>query len=152
MSYPLLKLIHILSATLMIGTGLGSAFYLYFTYKRATIETVRVVLKLVILADTIFTTPSVFVQLITGWMLSSMLGLAYTNWFWVVISTSVIIFVLWVRAAFIQLRLSRLLKEENEISEKFHSLMRTWFYLGIPSFLGSLFLYYLMVYKPMFLP
>lgn len=147
MSYQLLKLIHILSATLMIGTGFGSAFYLFLTYKRSQVSTLKEVLKLVLLADTIFTTPSVIIQLITGVLLSNMMGLTYTNWFWVVISVSFIVLVLWLRAAFIQVKLKKILEQENEISKKFHSLMNVWFYLGVPSFLGSIYLYYLMVYK-----
>lgn len=148
MSYQLLKLIHILSATLMIGTGLGSAFYLFLTYKRSQASTVKDVLNLVILADTIFTAPSVVVQLITGVMLSNLMGLTYTDWFWVVVSASLIVVVLWIRAAFIQARLKGILARENEISEEFHRLMKLWFNLGVPSFLGSVFIYYLMVYKP----
>ncbi len=148
MSYQLLKLIHIVSATLMIGTGLGSAFYLFLTYKRSSVTTVKEVLKLVILADTIFTTPSVIIQLITGVLLSNLMGLTYSNWFWVVFSVSFIVLVLWLRAAFIQLKLKKILEKENEIPEQFHRLMKIWFYLGIPSFLGSVFIYYLMVYKP----
>ncbi len=131
----------------MIGAGIGSAFYLFLTYKRAQVSTVREVLRLVILADTIFTTPSVFIQMITGIMLSNMLGLTYSNWFWVVISVSLVVFVLWVRAAFIQLKLRKILQNENELTATFHRLMKIWFFLGIPSFLGALFLYYLMVYK-----
>lgn len=147
MSYQLLKLIHILSATLMIGTGFGSAFYLFFTYKKSSVSTIKDVLTLVVLADAIFTTPSVIIQLITGIMLSNMMGLTYTNWFWVVISVSGIVFILWIRAAFIQVKLKKILAEENEISIRFHRMMNIWFYLGIPSFLGSVYLYYLMVYK-----
>ncbi len=147
MSYHLLKLIHILSATLMIGTGLGSAFYLYFTYKKAQFSTVKEVLNLVIVADMIFTTPSVIIQLITGILLSNMLGLTYTNWFWVVLSVSFIVLILWVRAAFIQVELKKLVKNKTELPVKFHRLMKVWFYLGIPSFIGAVFLYYLMVYK-----
>lgn len=131
----------------MIGTGFGSAFYLFLTYKRSQVSTLKEVLKLVLLADTIFTTPSVIIQLITGVLLSNMMGLTYTNWFWVVISVSFIVLVLWLRAAFIQVKLKKILEQENEISEKFHSLMNVWFYLGVPSFLGSIYLYYLMVYK-----
>ena len=77
----------------MIGTGLGSAFYLYYTYKKAQFSTVRDVLKLVIFADLIFTTPSVVVQLVTGILLSNKLGLTYTNWFWVVLSVSFVVLV-----------------------------------------------------------
>src|SRR4030095_14217256 len=116
MSYQLLKLIHILSATIMIGTGLGSAFYLFLTYKRSQVSTIKDVLKLVILADKIFTTPSVIIQLITGVMLSNLLGMTYTDWFWIVISVSSIVFVLWGRAAFIQLKLKKILEQENQIS------------------------------------
>ncbi|HMV41642.1 MAG TPA: DUF2269 domain-containing protein [Leptospiraceae bacterium] len=150
MHYPLIKLIHILSATLMIGTGFGSAFYLYFTYKKGNVGTVRDVLKLVILADTIFTTPSVFLQLITGILLTEMIGLTFSKWFWEVMGISLIVFVLWVRAAFIQLRLRKILEQENEITDKFHREMKIWFYLGIPSFSASMLIYYMMVFKVTF--
>ena len=148
MNYPFFKLIHILSATLMIGTGFGSAFYLYFTYKTSnSIETLKHVLKLVIFADKIFTTPSVIIQLITGVVLSYMIGYQYTRWFWIVLSISFVVFVLWIRTVFIQNKLSEIIEEKNEITPEFHKLMNFWFYLGIPSFAASLYLYYLMVYK-----
>ncbi len=147
MSYQLLKLIHILSATLMIGTGFGSAFYLYFHYKKSQFSTVKDVLNTVIIADMIFTTPSVIIQLITGILLSNRLGLTYSNWFWIVLSVSLVVFVLWIRAAFIQIKLKKLISNKNKFPKAFHRLMRVWFYLGIPSFLGAIFLYYLMVYK-----
>ena len=147
-SYPFLKLIHILSATLMIGTGLGSAFYLFFTYKKLHFESLQNVLKLVIKADLIFTTPSVIIQVVTGIMLSNMLRLTYTNWFWVALSASLLMIVLWVRAAFVQVTLKKLLEKEKTISKRFHRGMKIWFYLGVPSFFLALYLYYLMVYKP----
>ena len=131
----------------MIGTGLGSAFYLFLTYKRYEYSTLKDVLKLVILADTIFTTPSVFIQLITGIWLSEILGLTYSDWFWVVISVSFVVLILWVRAAFIQLKLRKILEEEEAVTPAFHRLMKQWFYLGLPSFSGAMYLYYLMVYK-----
>ncbi len=147
MSYPLLKLIHIISATIMIGTGLGSAFYLYFTYKKGQVSTVKEVLKLVVTADTIFTTPSVVIQFITGLLLSNLLGFTYTNWFWVVLSVSFVVLILWVRAALIQLKLKKILDKEKSLTVQFHRLMKIWFYLGVPSFLGAVYIYYLMVYK-----
>lgn len=148
MSYQFLKLIHILSATLMIGTGLGSAFYLFFSYKKATASTLKDVLKLVVIADSIFTLPSVIIQLITGILLSNIMSMIFTKWFWIVIVASIIVLVLWIFAVFIQYKLKRLLDEKEEISPLFHALMKQWYYLGIFSFSGSIFLYYLMVYKP----
>ncbi len=148
MSYQFLKLIHILSATLMIGTGLGSAFYLFFSYKNAKASTIKDVLKLVVVADSIFTLPSVIIQLITGILLSNLMSLLFTKWFWIVSGVSVIVLVLWIIAVFIQYKLKRLLEEKEEITPVFHALMKQWYYLGVFSFLGSVFLYYLMVYKP----
>ncbi len=148
MSYQLIKTIHILSATIMIGTGLGSAFYLFLTYKRTGIGTISDVVKLVILADTLFTFPSVVIQLVTGLMLSEILGLTYSRWFWVVIGVSLLVLLTWLKAVVIQLRLRKILKETGELTPEYHRLMSWWFYLGIPSFLASMFLYYLMIYKP----
>lgn len=147
MSYHLLKLIHILSATLMIGTGLGSAFYLFFSYLTGRVSTVKDVLVLVIKADYLFTAPSVAIQIITGIILSKKLGLLYTNWFWTVLFLSFLVFILWLRAVFIQNKLKRILMEENRIGKEFDSLMRYWVLLGIPSFTLAIYIYYLMVYK-----
>ena len=108
MTYLLIKLIHIISATIMFGTGIGSAFYLFSAYKRSNANTVKDVLKLVILADNIFTTPAVLLQLITGIWLSSLLGLLSSKWFIVVIICSVLVVALWVRAVYLEIKMKRL--------------------------------------------
>ena len=36
--YLTIKLIHIVSATLLFGTGLGSAFYMYMAYRTGSVE------------------------------------------------------------------------------------------------------------------
>ena len=148
MDYHILKLIHIVSATLMIGAVIGSAFYLFLSYKRYQASTLKDVLKLVVMADSVFTAPSIIIQFITGMMLSSMLSLTSTDWFLIVMGVSGLILVMWLRAAFLQIKLRKILEKENEITPEFHHLMKVWFYLGVPSFLGALYLYYLMVYKP----
>ena len=148
MDYHILKLIHIISATLMIGAGVGSAFYLFLSYKRFEVGTLKDVLKLVVLADSVFAAPAVEVQFITGMMLSNLLNLTGTDWFWIVLAVSGVVLVMWLRAAFLQIKLRKILERDNEVTEEFHQSMKVWFYLGIPSFLGALYLYYLMVYKP----
>jgi len=148
MSYNLLKIIHILSATLMIGTGLGSAFYLYVTYKTSSFVTVKEVLKIVIIADLIFTTPSVITQLITGLLLSDKLHLTETSWYIMVLSVSLVVLVLWLIAVYIQYQLKKTIENKTTLPKYFNKLMSIWFYLGIPSFVLSVYLYYLMIYKP----
>ncbi|MBL4752175.1 MAG: DUF2269 domain-containing protein [Flavobacteriales bacterium] len=148
MDYHILKLIHIISATFMIGAGIGSAFYLYLSYKRFSVSTLKDVLKLVVIADCLFTAPSIIIQFVTGMMLSNLMDLTGTNWFWIVISISGVILVMWLRAAFLQIKLRKMLELKNEVTAEFHHMMKVWFYLGVPSFTGAIYLYYLMVYKP----
>jgi len=148
MDYQILKLIHILSATIMIGTGLGSAFYLYYTYKKASFITLKEVLKIVIIADLIFTTPSVIIQLVTGLMLSDVLNLYQTVWFRIVLIISFFVLVLWLGAVVVQYKLKRIISKQDRLNKQYDKLMKVWFYLGIPSFILAMYLYYLMIFKP----
>ena len=148
MTYQIVKMIHILSATIMIGTGLGSAFYLFITYKTTNTATVRDVLKNVIFADIIFTTPSVITQLITGLILTEQLNLYDTQWFYLVIIISFFVLILWLGAVVIQYKLERIIKNSTSFTSQFNKLMNIWVILGVPSFLLAIYLYYLMIFKP----
>jgi len=148
MTYQIVKMIHILSATIMIGTGLGSAFYLFITYKTTNTATVRDVLKNVIFADIIFTTPSVITQLITGLILTEQLNLYDTQWFYLVIIISFFVLILWLGAVVIQYKLKRIIKNSTNFTSQFNKLMMIWVILGVPSFLLAIYLYYLMIFKP----
>lgn len=150
MTYQTLKLIHIISATIMFGTGLGSAFYLFYTYKFSKFSTVKEILNIVIIADYIFTTPSVILQLATGLWLSHYMKLISTNWFLIALLFSLLVYALWIRAVFLQLKMKKTLENAKEYNVQFHQQMKGWFFLGIPAFFGSLFLFYLMVFKPFF--
>jgi len=148
MDYNTLKMIHILSATVMIGTGMGSAFYLFTTYKTCKKETLLDVLKLVIFADLLFTTPSVITQLITGLMLAEKLNLSNTSWYWKVLLISFIVLILWLGAVYIQYKLKRISNNDKPLPKLFDKLMNIWIALGVPSFILAIYLYYLMIFKP----
>lgn len=147
MDYTILKMIHILSATIMIGTGLGSAFYLYITYKTAQFSTIKDVVKLVVLADLIFTTPSVIIQFITGILLANKLHLYQTDWFKIVLVISFVVLILWLVAVYIQYKLKKI-SQQNRITKTYTKLMQIWIYLGGISFVLAIYLYYLMIFKP----
>lgn len=148
MDYYTLKTIHILSATLMIGTGLGSAFYLFVSYKTKQFSTVKDILNIVIIADLFFTTPSVITQLVTGLLLVDYLHINNTLWYVVVLSMSFGVLVLWLFAVRIQYQLQKIGKIHTKIPAIFHRKIKIWVYLGIPSFVLSIYLYYLMIFKP----
>ena len=58
MSYLIAKWLHILSSTVLFGTGIGSAFYMFFATLKRDPHVVAPVVGLVVWADAIFTTLS----------------------------------------------------------------------------------------------
>ena len=50
-AYFLIKTIHILSSVLLVGTGFGSAFYLFFANRSNDLAAQAVVARLVVRAD-----------------------------------------------------------------------------------------------------
>ena len=70
-TYLVVKTLHILSATLMVGTGFGTAFYLFWANRSGSVPAQAVVSKWVIKADWWFTTPAVIFQPLSGWWMMS---------------------------------------------------------------------------------
>ena len=56
--YLLLKTLHILSSTLLFGTGLGSAYYAWRAWKSAQVATIATTFRHLVAADWLFTTPT----------------------------------------------------------------------------------------------
>ena len=57
MEYQVWKWLHILSSTLLFGTGLGTAFFMFFTNRSRDVRAIAVVTRYVVIADWLFTTP-----------------------------------------------------------------------------------------------
>ena len=62
MGYTALKTLHILSMVLLFGTGLGSAFYKWMADRSGNVTHIAVTNRHVVLADWLFTTPTVIFQ------------------------------------------------------------------------------------------
>ena len=66
MDYLVLKWLHVLSSTLLFGTGIGSAYYMLLTsLAREPVAVARVV-RQVVWADWMFTTTTIVLQPLTG--------------------------------------------------------------------------------------
>src|ERR1700751_63907 len=66
MAFLFLKTLHILSATLLFGTGLGTAFHMWATHLRGDVRAIAVTTRNVVLADWLFIAASGVVQPVTG--------------------------------------------------------------------------------------
>lgn len=142
------KLVHILSATLLFGTGLGTAFFMFCAYRSDDAGFMRNTLRSVVRADWLFTTPAVLLQLLTGLWLAHRLGIPLNSvWFTLVIGLFVFVGMCWLPVVWIQIRLRDRLHAGATVDDC-RVLMRIWIALGVPAFLGVLCLFGLMIYKP----
>ena len=152
-TYLLLKTLHILSSVVLVGTGLGSAFYLFCVNRIRNLPAQAVVARLVVLADWIFTTPAIILQPLTGMILLQLAGWPLrTPW----IMWSIVLYLLagacWLPVVWLQIEMKRM--AENALANGTALPPRYWRYalwwqrLGYPAFIAMLGVYFLMVNKP----
>lgn len=151
-SYLLLKFIHILSAVVVAGTGAGIAFFMLMASRSNNPEAIKVTAKHVIMADWIFTLPSVIALLITGPLLMIKLGYSFSApWFIWVIGLFLFVGICWIPVLRIQYRLYQLsntMTLESGVTLEFKKLMRLWVVLGVLAFAAILVIFWLMIFKP----
>ena len=145
--YSWVKLLHIISATLLFGTGLGTAFFMLRAHLSGNAEAMKVTVNNVVLADWVFTTPAVIVQFATGLWLSLQLGIPLGSaWFVAVVALFGLVGVCWLPVVWIQIRIRQIVAGGGQQSD-YRNLMRSWVALGVPAFASVLVLFYLMVSK-----
>jgi len=153
LTYLVVKWLHILSSTLLFGTGLGSAFYMYFVSRTRNPHAIAVVSRYVVIADWVFTTPAVILQPLTGWYLMHLAGFPFTTpW----IAWSLALFALagaaWLPVLWMQVRMRDLAvaaaAANRPLPERFTRYLRLWTALGVAAFSALIVVFYLMVAKP----
>ena len=70
MYYFLLKFLHVIGASVLLGTGAGIAFFMLLAHLRGNSTGVAEVARIVVIADFVFTATAVVVQPITGVLLA----------------------------------------------------------------------------------
>jgi uncharacterized membrane protein len=153
MDYLWIKWLHILSSTLLFGTGLGIAFFFWLAHRRGDPRVIAETARTVVIADACFTAPAVIIQFATGLWLVHRLGIPFPS---VWIKTSLILFFVvgtcWLPVLVLQVRARNLAQAASDadtaLPPAYHSAMRWWFWLGWPAFLSVLTIFWLMVMKP----
>jgi uncharacterized membrane protein len=145
--YLWVKLLHILSATVLFGTGMGTAFFMLKAYLSQNEQAMKVTTNTVVMADWLFTTPAVVLQLVTGLWLASRLNIAFDSpWFIAVIALFLFVGLCWVPVVWIQIRIRNLIADGRP-RDDYRNLMRAWVALGVPAFASVIGIFYLMVAK-----
>jgi uncharacterized membrane protein len=151
--YPVLKFIHIVSSTLLFGTGLGSAFFMWMTHRSGNIVAIATATRITVRADWLFTTPAVVIQPLSGIGLMWLVGYPLmTSWLLLAIGLYLIAGACWLPVVALQLRLRELsaqaVRDGAALPAAYHRYMRWWFALGWPAFIAVLSAFWLMVAKP----
>lgn len=151
--YLLLKWIHVLSSVVLVGTGFGSAFYMFFANRSGSVAAQAVVSRLVVRADWWFTTPAVIVQPATGLAMACLAGWPLsTPWLAVSLALFLLAGLCWLPVVVLQLRMAAMADEAFKsgaaLPPRYWRHARWWEGLGYPAFVAMLAVFYLMVAKP----
>ena len=151
--YLLVKTVHVISSTLLFGTGIGSAFYMFFASVNRDPRIVHFVTRYVVIADWVFTTTAIIVQPVTGLWLAHLAGFPLTSrW----IAWSIALYLLagacWLPVVWMQMRMREMARvaaaQGVELPTRYWRFFRAWVALGIPAFVSLVVVFYLMVAKP----
>lgn len=153
MDYLWVKWLHILSSTLLFGTGLGIAFFMWMADRRGDARVIAATARTVVIADACFTAPAVLLQLGTGLWLVDRLGLPFsTPWIAAALALFLLVGACWLPVLWLQWRACVLAEQavaaNAALPEAYRRIMRWWFWLGWPAFLAVLAIFALMVLKP----
>ena len=151
--YLVVKWLHVLSSTILFGTGIGSAFYMFFASLERDPRTVYFVTRWVVIADWVFTTTAIIVQPLTGLWLAHLAGFPLTST-WILWSIVLYFFAgaCWLPVVWLQLRMREMARIAVEagtpLPPRYQAFFRIWVALGIPAFFALVVVFYLMVAKP----
>lgn len=152
MTYTILKTLHILSMVLLFGTGLGSAFYKWMADRSGNVVHIAATNRHVVLADWIFTTPTVIFQPLSGLWMAHLLDLPLsTPW----IAASLGLFALagacWLPVVWLQIRMQHVAADAvargTPLPDIYWRMAHRWFWLGVPAFTSMVLVVALMVFK-----
>jgi uncharacterized membrane protein len=151
--YFWLKTLHIISATVLFGTGLGTAFHMWLAHLTRDARIVAAAARSTVRADFLFTTPAVIVQPVTGALLIDAAGFSPdAPWLVAVYALYAVAGACWLPVVWLQIRARDLASEAaaagGPLPPGYHACMRAWFVLGWPAFGAVLVIFWLMTAKP----
>jgi uncharacterized membrane protein len=151
--YALLKLVHIIGACVLLGTGMGIAFFMWMANRTGEAGIVAVTARIVVIADGVFTATAVVAQPLTGAALAWLTGTSLRSP-WIVLSLGLYLLagVCWLPVVWLQIKLRNLAAAAAKVGEplpdRYHRLFRLWFILGWPAFASVIAILFLMITKP----
>ncbi|WP_129791966.1 DUF2269 domain-containing protein [Sphingosinicella sp. CPCC 101087] len=153
MTYLILKYLHVIGSTVLLGTGAGIAFFMLMAHRTGNPATVAATARIVVIADYVFTATAVVAQPVTGLLLVRTLGYDLDEG-WIIASIALYLFTgaFWLPVVWMQAKMRDLAREAaaagEPLPERYHRLYRLWFAFGFPAFFAVLAIFWLMIARP----
>lgn len=151
--FAIIKTLHVISATILFGTGLGIAFFMFRSLFTDDIHEKLYAARNTVLADYFFTFPAALVQPLSGLWLINAAGYNWNElWLLITYGLYVLAAACWLPVVWLQIQLKTMLVDAAEtgapLPKRYNRLFRIWFTLGWPAFVGLVIIFFLMVTKP----
>jgi uncharacterized membrane protein len=152
--YSLIKTVHIISATILFGTGLGIAFFMLRSLFTDNVNEKLYAAKTTVLADYFFTFPAAIIQPLTGVWLVWQAGFDWAStWLVATYIIYAVAALCWLPVVYLQIQMKSILvycaENNTTIPARYYTLFKYWFILGWPAFIGLVVVFFLMVIKPL---
>ena len=151
--YLFLKFLHVIGATVLLGTGAGIAFFMVMANRTGDAATIAATARIVVIADFVFTATAVIAQPVTGVLLANAVGYPLDEG-WIVASIALYLFTgaFWLPVVWMQAKMRDLATNAaasgDALPGLYHRLYRTWFAFGFPAFFAVLAIFWLMISRP----
>lgn len=152
-AFLVMKWLHILSSTVLFGTGIGTAFQMVWAMRSQNPAVIARVSQGVVLADWIFTAPAGILQPVTGIGLIWLAGHdLMSGWLVATYALYLLAFICWVPVVGLQIRIRDLATDADKsglpLPDSARKAYGIWFALGWPAFAALVIIYALMIAKP----
>ncbi|MFN3954769.1 MAG: DUF2269 family protein [Pararhodobacter sp.] len=152
-SHDLLLFLHVIGASVLIGTGAGIAFFMVLANRSRDAGLIAHVAGIVVVADTLFTAPAVIFQPLSGYLLARTAGWpVLEGWVGASLALYLVVVACWLPVVWIQIRMRDLARAARDagtaLPAGYHRLYRWWLALGFPAFGAVLAILWLMLTKP----
>jgi uncharacterized membrane protein len=151
--YFVLKYLHVLGATVILGTGTGIAFFMLMAHRSRDPAFIARTAATVVTADMLFTLTAVVLQPVTGGFLMVLSATTFAErWLVTSLGLYAVAGLFWIPVVFMQIEMRDLARlaaaQQQPLPPRYLALFRRWFVFGIPGFGSVMIILWLMIAKP----
>jgi uncharacterized membrane protein len=149
-----IKFVHVLAASLMLGTWFGIAAFMLFANRSRNPSVMALIAQFAVRLEFFVIAPAMALQPLSGFPLAVAIGLSPLNEFWIVLSLVVYAVVLaaWVGAVVLERRIRKVARRAalggTRLSAAYPPLFRLWLIVAPVVLVGMVALFLLMVWQP----